>query len=72
MLIGKKEYGEGRKVGSPGLDMKTLVSEYENEMIGRVGPAVQRATQACLDATHFDQMRQGSFFVSNRFEKNVK
>lgn len=71
MLFGKKEYGSTTKPGDH-IDLKELVTEYEKEMIARVGPAIKRSTQACLDATHFDQMSSGSFFVSNRFEKEKK
>ncbi|KEY70383.1 hypothetical protein S7711_09357 [Stachybotrys chartarum IBT 7711] len=70
MLLGKKGSGSSDQ-NLEKMDLKSLITAYEDEMIERVGPAVKRSTQACLDATHFEKMRSGSFFVSNRFEKKV-
>lgn len=68
MFLGKKEV-PGATTGI--LDLEKIVEVYEDEMIQRVEPAIKRASLACIDANHFDRVKEGSFFTSPRAITNT-
>lgn len=68
MLCGRQGREEGitsfEKFNPSGL--KAIVEAYESEMIERVEVPVKRASTACVDANHYDSVKDGSFFTSPR------
>ncbi|OQE96497.1 hypothetical protein PENNAL_c0001G03148 [Penicillium nalgiovense] len=51
---------------SNGIDLRKVVSIYEEEMFQRSRPATLKAREACLDANHYSKVASGSPFLSRR------
>ncbi|CAG7962190.1 unnamed protein product [Penicillium nalgiovense] len=51
---------------SNGIDLREVVSIYEEEMFQRSRPATLKAREACLDANHYSKVASGSPFLSRR------
>ncbi|KAF2172608.1 hypothetical protein M409DRAFT_49163 [Zasmidium cellare ATCC 36951] len=52
--------------GAGKIDIKDVVSKYEEEMISRTRPATVNARNACLDANHYANVKPGSMFLARR------
>ncbi|KAK3324860.1 hypothetical protein B0H66DRAFT_105494 [Apodospora peruviana] len=71
MLIGKKKIPDGQAVVDGRLNLGKIVEAYEDEMIERVEIPCKRASKACIDANHYEDVKEGSFFTSPR-QMNLK
>ncbi|KAK9799883.1 putative FAD-binding domain-containing protein [Seiridium cardinale] len=47
-------------------DLRKPVGAYEDEMIHRTASAVEWSTEACIDANHYDRVKEGSVFTRAR------
>lgn len=52
--------------GAGSINIRDVVSRYEEEMIARTRPATVKARNACLDANHYANVKPGSMFLAKR------